>query len=424
MILFGTLTRGLGNLFRHGRRAKWRYRGKSRATAEKAIASEAARFSAFEKGDQSEKSFEDQVAKKEANFFFRSWYRKLPTPVLTEAATAGLSADDAEQAARMSQRFYGNPFPLFPGSGYFYEEVEEEYLDFALGRDLDSEDTRFLNVLDAYRANLNANTRMLFVWHAPFIFFLGMFLAVLAYAFGFLSVEFSRIFPESDEFLLGLGAGDALRLSSFLAVGSFLVYCTIMVLYNWAFKNIQRENIDKLNNYVTAKFAHINQNFQVAKRRALNVEREGRMAQKDDMKFEAGAWTIAYHWYAMRLYLCELAIRNRFYQMSRNAELYNGAGMGANIVWQAMIWLIILVAVPMIGLEYSLAVNLIIVVFALLLAVAVWKKLRQARGMILSLIENNQWSRFNQVNLRLTIAEHVGEDKLQIVTFRDRNRME
>ena len=39
-------------------------------------------------------------------------------------------------------------------------------------------------------------------------------------------------------------------------------------------------------------------------------------------------------------------------------------------------------------------------------------------------LEDNEWFRFSRIELDRAIAEHVGEDKLQIVTFRDRNRLE
>ena len=50
--------------------------------------------------------------------------------------------------------------------------------------------------------------------------------------------------------------------------------------------------------------------------------------------------------------------------------------------------------------------------------------LRRATMMMFRVIESNEWSRFHTVDLDSTIRDHVGEDKLQIVTFRDRNRME
>ena len=50
--------------------------------------------------------------------------------------------------------------------------------------------------------------------------------------------------------------------------------------------------------------------------------------------------------------------------------------------------------------------------------------LRGATGMMFGVVESNEWSRFHIVDLDATIRDHVGEDKLQIVTFRDRNRME
>ena len=50
--------------------------------------------------------------------------------------------------------------------------------------------------------------------------------------------------------------------------------------------------------------------------------------------------------------------------------------------------------------------------------------LRGATGMMFRVVESNEWSRFHTVDIAATIRDHVGEDKLQIVTFRDRNRFE
>jgi len=50
--------------------------------------------------------------------------------------------------------------------------------------------------------------------------------------------------------------------------------------------------------------------------------------------------------------------------------------------------------------------------------------MRRATGMMFQVLEANEWSRFHLIGLDTTIRDHVGEDKLQIVTFRDRNRFE
>jgi hypothetical protein len=50
--------------------------------------------------------------------------------------------------------------------------------------------------------------------------------------------------------------------------------------------------------------------------------------------------------------------------------------------------------------------------------------LRGATAMMFHVVESNEWSRFHIIDLDATIRDHVSEDKLQIVTFRDRNRME
>jgi hypothetical protein len=42
----------------------------------------------------------------------------------------------------------------------------------------------------------------------------------------------------------------------------------------------------------------------------------------------------------------------------------------------------------------------------------------------LSVLQPKEWNRFHLIDLHETVRDHVGEDKLQIVTFRDRNRLE
>ncbi|MEL7488954.1 MAG: hypothetical protein AAGJ87_17295, partial [Pseudomonadota bacterium] len=173
-----------------------------------------------------------------------------------------------------------------------------------------------------------------------------------------------------------------------------------------------------LDNYVTSKFARINHNFQVAKRCALNVERHKRMGQREDLKCEAGAWTLSYHWFAMRLFLCELMIRNKFYQVRRNTTLYWAAGVAVSAAALTAMaaggWAL---GVGTVELGVFAAVG---AAFLILFA----SVLRRVAPMMFRVVEAHEWSRFHLVNLHATIADHVGEDKVQIVTFRDRNRFE
>jgi hypothetical protein len=50
--------------------------------------------------------------------------------------------------------------------------------------------------------------------------------------------------------------------------------------------------------------------------------------------------------------------------------------------------------------------------------------MRRATRETLSVLQPTEWNRFHLVDLHETVRDHVGEDKLQIVTFRDRNRLE
>jgi len=181
---------------------------------------------------------------------------------------------------------------------------------------------------------------------------------------------------------------------------------------------VQQRNLMNLDNYITSKFARINNNFQVAKRRALNVERDKRMAQRDELKDKAGSWTLAYHWFAMRLFLCELVLRNKFYQVRRNTTLYWAGGVVITLAAIAGLGGVLAVQ------GASLQTLGIFAGASVLFVVLAGSVLRGATSMMFSVVESNEWSRFHIVDLDATIRDHVGEDKLQIVTFRDRNRME
>jgi hypothetical protein len=61
---------------------------------------------------------------------------------------------------------------------------------------------------------------------------------------------------------------------------------------------------------------------------------------------------------------------------------------------------------------------------AAFIAVAYLVIMRRATKETLSVLQPREWNRFHLVDLHDTMRDHVGEDKLQIVTFRDRNRLE
>lgn len=207
--------------------------------------------------------------------------------------------------------------------------------------------------------------------------------------------------------------------AGFLYGGAALIGAALTFLvYSWPYKVVQQRNLMNLDNYVTSKFARINNNFQVAKRRALNVERDKRMSERDALKDEAGAWTLSYHWFASRLFLCETMLRNKFYQVRRNTTLYWVGGMAFSVVLLAGIGAYLVVtgaALFVIGAFAAAAGGYLVVAGAIT---------ARATGMMFGVLESNEWSRFHIINLDRTIRDHVGEDKLQIVTFRDRNRIE
>ena len=333
-------------------------------------------------------------------------FKQLPRPRLTERAAAELSLEQATSYASQAKEFYRNGFPLFARGDFFYEEVEEDYLNKALGFDGDSIDKRFLDVTTLFRRTLNDNTRAMLLYWTQALFVITFGAAILLGSAGI------------QESLAGLGSVPGGAPAILFGAAAIIGFVLAFLVYSWPYKVVQQRNLMNLDNYITSKFARINNNFQVAKRRALNVERDKRMGQRDELKEEAGSWTLSYHWFAMRLLLCELVLRNKFYQVRRNTTLYWGGGLALTGVAFAVLFGGLILNGASIELLGAFAVASL--VFAALSGAV----LRRATMMMFRVIESNEWSRFHTVDLDSTIRDHVGEDKLQIVTFRDRNRME
>ena len=331
-------------------------------------------------------------------------FRQLPRPRLTEKAAAEMTLEQAQHFAEHAKRFYRFDFGLFSRGDLFYEEVEEDYLNAALGAHEDSIDHRFLEVTSLFRRTLNDNTRKLhFLW-APALFVL---------AFG---LVFALGLGETIDTMAVFGLGSAPWVA-FGAAG-LLAFSLLLLVYSWPYKFVQQRNLMNLDNYITSKFSRINNNFQVAKRRALNVERDKRIPQRDQLRDEAGAWTLSYQWFAMRLLLCEMALRNKFYQVRRNTSLYWFVGIAfIGVLWIAGVGAGLLSGVGSNVIAAYASAGLFYIIASAFL-------LRRATRMMFRVLESNEWARFSQIDLDETIRDHVGEDKLQIVTFRDRNRME
>lgn len=332
-------------------------------------------------------------------------FKLLPRPRLIERSASDLSLEEARKHLAHADRFYVDPFSLFARGDFFYEEVEEEYLNNALGYGQGSIDERFLKVMALFRRTLNDNTRTLLVVYAPAI----LTVSLLGGA------SLARGWGETLAAVTGVGGEDA-GVYAALAAAALGGVVAVVILFSWPFMVAQQRNLLNLDNYITSKFARINNNFQVAKRRALNVERNMRMSQAEELKDEAGVWTMTYQWFAMRLLLCEMMIRNRLYQIRRNTTLYWLFGAALSV---AATIAVALFAAPVASSEQ----------FAILLAgggfiVLSYALMQRTTSIMFSVLEANEWSRFFLVNLPKTVRDHVGEDKVQIVTFRDRNRFE
>ncbi|WP_306249720.1 hypothetical protein [Parvularcula sp. IMCC14364] len=345
-------------------------------------------------------------------------FRQLERPRLQERTAPDMSLDEARFEVAHAERFYAYNFSLFPRGDFFYEEVEQEYLHTAMGLPHESTDARFIRIMTQFRRVLNDNSRRLFLYYTPLIFALCLTASLS------LGLPWWQITAPRFEQLGASPEQASLILTGLIATGIYGIGLVILlVLYHWPYKVTQQRNLLGLDNYITSKFSRVNQNFLVSKRRALNVERNKRMTQADELREEAGIWTLAYNWFATRLLLCEQLVRNKIYQIRRNTTLYGVGGIIACSLFLVLctagaIWSGIAGAtLPLLlGLCSLLSVSFIALAYSLVMG--------QAMPEIMSVMHASEWSRFNQISLDRTIADHVGEDKLQIVTFRDRNRFE
>lgn len=333
-------------------------------------------------------------------------FKRLPRPTLVERTAADLSIEEARDYSSQAAKFYTYAFPLTARANLFYEEVEQEFTDAALGRHDGAADANFLGIMDRFRRELNQNTARLFVLYTP-----ALLLVTIASALFFASLGAPAMVEKYS--LAALGAN---RYAVEAFVLAFMLGA-LMLLYHWPYKVTQQQNLLGLDNYITSKFSRINQNFQVAKRRAMNVERNMRMPQADALKEEAGAWTVAYQWFAMRLLFCELTVRNNLYQIRRNTALYGVLGATLSALAAGAL------AFGAHAAGFSVAPEIAVLSTAFIV-VAYLFIMRHATHETLSVLQPKEWNRFHLIDLHETVRDHVGEDKLQIVTFRDRNRLE
>ena len=360
-----------------------------------------------------------EMAEREPGGIETILFKQLPRPRLTEQSAVDLTVADARAYAAQSKRFFAFEFPLFSPGDLFYEEVEQAFLHKALGRDSHSVDQRFLDVMTLFRLTLNENTRAMLTFWTPLVFLVsligGAWFSLSGASASLVGAPLAAIFEQlgaPGEY--GVLMGQALGFIAVSLTGLIAVY----LLYAWPFKVVQQRNLMNLDNYITSKFSRINHNFQVAKRRAFNVERDKRMAEREDLKEEAAAWTLSYQWFALRLFLCELTIRNKFYQIRRNTVLY---WLGTILLCCALLGTCLLVAWTFsVPLGALLGLGLGGAVFIVVAASFLWR----ISAMMFRVVESHEWNRFHLIGLDQAISDHAGEDKVQIVTFRDRNRFE
>lgn len=169
-------------------------------------------------------------------------FKQLPRPRLTERSAADLSIDEARATAGKAAGFYDFDFPLFTRDDFFYEEVEQDFLEKALGAGMGGVDARFFSVMNLFRRTVNDNTRVMLLFWAPLFFALS--LAAGLYL-GVRGVGADLIAP------LGLG-GEAARVIVGAAAGAFGGLFATLLFFSWPFKVVQQRNLMNLDNYITS----------------------------------------------------------------------------------------------------------------------------------------------------------------------------
>lgn len=336
-------------------------------------------------------------------------FREIGRPKLPVVSASEFDLDEARTMVKHSDTYFSHPFSLFPPGALFYEEVERAELEASLGVGENSEDSGFVRWSTDFRKVLNDNARRLLLWYTPLIALLSAAIA--------LGIHDMLPSETVDIPVIGPRSAQVLGWPIAALAGVFI----LMLVYQWPYKFAQQRNLLGFDNTITSRFSQLNQNFQVAKRQALNVERNKRMNQVKELKEEAAVWTLAYHWLAQRLLLSERLVRNQMYQANRNAVLYSAGGFVLTVAIVIVGGLISARLFP----ERASEEFLLAVGSGLVFAVSGYiGAMGGVAGETRRVLEDNEWFRFSRIELDRAVAEHVGEDKLQIITFRDRNRLE
>jgi len=336
-------------------------------------------------------------------------FRELGRPRMEVVSASNFDLEAATEMVSHAETYFRTPFSLFPPGSLFYEEVERAEIEAALGLGTGSEDSAFVVWSTEFRKVLNDNARRLLLWYTPLIALISAMIA--------LGVQF--LLPPDTVALPLIGEQSAQILA--WPIGALIGLVLLTLIYQWPYKFAQQRNLLGFDNTITSRFSQLNQNFQVAKRQALNVERNKRMNQVEELKEEAAIWTLAYHWLAQRLLQSERLVRNQMYQANRNATLYLAGGF----VLTLLILIVGGIVSAMVFPERASEELILAIGSGLVFTVSGYgAAMSGVAGETRRVLEENEWFRFERTELDRAIAEHVGEDKLQIITFRDRNRLE
>lgn len=298
---------------------------------------------------------------------------------------------------------------------FFYEQVEEAFIDKVSRIDNQGEKDQFLATLDSARRITNDNTRVPFCEITPLILLvlLGVYAAMLLVVGPLALTQFMGTIASAEVTRLVVGG---------IAVGAGVIFAGF--IYWFSYTHIQRANALSLNVFITTEFARLNNAFRVAQREALQAETQLADTQKEEIKRLAGSWTLAYHWVGVRQLFEEMIVRNTMFQVRRNTTLYRVLGLLICIGILMLVGVVTAVIpqlLPTRG-DVWLALPHLALAALVYMFVAYGLTMPKPFAIVATALLKDQWYRYDTLAVGDAIAEQVTRDKVQIVINRDRAR--
>ncbi|MGD2132980.1 MAG: hypothetical protein PVI23_09315, partial [Maricaulaceae bacterium] len=334
--------------------------------------------------------------------------------------TIALTLDSAKELASKASAFYSQRMQLFPREDVFYEDVESQFIRDALQIEKGGIDRLFFNVTKEAREKTNDNTRYLYMYVVPGVFTLVIWaLASILFFNPFDAIV--RQGPLFDDVPLTLpGVNELLMGAGSIGIATLI----IVFIYQFSYTHIQRENALSLDNFITTKFARVNNLFRVAQRESLQAEAQLTESQKDTLRELAASWALSYHWLSIRQLFLEFLVRNIMFQIRRNTALYYVGGVTLCLSSLIVLCLAIMAASgfrePFLS-TWNIVAH-IVVAGMIFTTLAFGFMMRGPFRIIVPVLRSREWNRFSTLGVGDAIVEQVTRDKMSIVLLRDRMR--